>query len=88
MTEGDVGAIIRELEDFKGEVREAHGEIKNELVALKAWQTLRDDAAHNREVIVAAYTRPLRWALRLWGSDFAKFLLALAIASAGSRWLR
>ena len=84
MTEGDVGAILVRLDAIDA----AHKEIKAELVALKAWQTTRDKKAHDREVTVAAYTRPLRWAVKLWGSDFAKFILALAIAASGARWLR
>ena len=84
MTDSDIGAIMVRLDAIDA----AHVEIKAELVALQSWQTVRDKAAHDREVTVAAYTRPLRWTYRLWGNDFAKFILALIIASLGAEWLR
>jgi hypothetical protein len=81
MTIDDIAAIMRRLDV----VDESHREIKDEIVAVKAWQTVRDTAEHDRLVRLDAYKGLYRWVLMAWRSDFAKFALALVLAGAGTR---
>lgn len=60
-------------------------ELKQEVVALKAWQTQRDNDEHDSQVRHDAYWRVARWAFALWKSDVAKFLIAGLLAYAGLR---
>ena len=70
MTEGDVAAILRRLDNIDA----SHVEIKTELVALKAWQTTRVQADHDRQVKLDTYRGLYRWAFRAYQSNAVRWL--------------
>lgn len=88
MSDNDIAAILRRLDDLGSSVEtltQGIGEVKSEVVALKAWQTARDGVEHDAAVRREAYGRLFRWGFLIWKSDIAKFIIAGALAYAGSR---
>lgn len=76
MSDSDIARILAAIDELKVEV-----------VALKAWQTQREQAEHDRAVRLDAYRGVYRWALLAWRNDFVKFALALSLAGGGTRLL-
>ena len=76
MSGEDVSAILCKLDALEGKVE-----------SLTKRLDARDDADALRRARLDGLTMPLRWGLRLWQSDFGKFLIALAVAGGGSRFV-
>jgi hypothetical protein len=72
MSESDVAAILRKLETLT----EGVGELKSEVVALKSWQTVREQREHDAAVRRAAYGRIVRFALAAAKSPVVPWICA------------
>lgn len=81
MSDSDIAAILHRLDVLNCGLEE----LKVELQAVKSWQTVRDNAAHDSAIRRDAYWRLVRWAMALWRNDFGKFLVAGALAWVGLR---
>ncbi len=78
MSESDVDAILRQLQTLTAGV----SELKAEVVALKSWQTIRDEREHDAAVRRAAYGRIVRFGFAAAKSPVVPWICA----GAGVLW--
>lgn len=78
MSEAEVQAILRRLD----ELTSAFGELKAEVQAVQAWQTVRDRREHDAAVTRAAYWRIVRYGIAVARSPISPWLCA----GAGVAW--
>jgi len=71
MTSDEVSQILHRLEDIENVM----AEVKAEVVAAKAWQTLRDAEHHDALVRWQGRTDLFRWGYTLWRSDMTKWVI-------------
>lgn len=72
MSESDVEAILRRIDTLTAGM----AELKAEMLALKSWQTVRDEREHDAAVRRAAYGRIVRFALAAAKSPVVPWICA------------
>lgn len=78
MSESDVEAILRRIDTLTAGM----AELKAEMVALKSWQTVRDEREHDAAVRRAAYGRIVRFGFAAAKSPVVPWICA----GAGVLW--
>lgn len=86
MGDDDISAINRRLDGLTTAVdtlTEGVGELKEEVVALKGWQTTRDAKEHDNAIRAAERTRWLRFVFKYGGLLARSELVRWAVVVAG-----
>lgn len=79
MSSNDIDAIMRRLDDLASAVEvltTGVEEVKGEVVAVKAWQTIRDGREHDAAVTREAYGKLFRFAIAASKSPLVPWICA------------